>query len=78
MLCKTESKNFLKKKTESKKIDGKYCQPTDFRKLPKGMQPKELWNQSNFVLEENVRCMKNISVRVCVYIDGILEYKFKN
>ncbi|KAI9087266.1 hypothetical protein K1719_030736 [Acacia pycnantha] len=53
---------FCNEKTESTKIDSKYCQPADFRKLTKGMPPKELWNQPNLLSEEMVRCMKNIYI----------------
>ncbi|XP_028759093.1 uncharacterized protein LOC114718014 isoform X2 [Neltuma alba] len=53
---------FCCEKNESTKIDGKYCQPADFRKLPKGMPPKELWNWPNLLSEEMVRCMKNIYI----------------
>ncbi|KAI4355939.1 hypothetical protein L6164_004662 [Bauhinia variegata] len=47
-------------KLEPTKIFGKSCQPADFRKLPKGMPPKGLWDQPNVLSEEMVRCMKNI------------------
>ncbi|XP_054780422.1 uncharacterized protein LOC129288088 isoform X2 [Prosopis cineraria] len=53
---------FCYEKKESTKIEGKSCQPVDFRKLPKGMPPKELWNQPNLLSEEMVRCMKNIYI----------------
>ncbi|PON56481.1 Ternary complex factor MIP1, leucine-zipper [Trema orientale] len=42
------------------KMDSESCQPTDFRKLPKGMPPKGLWDNPNQLSEEMVRCMKNI------------------
>lgn len=51
---------FCCEKQESTKIDGKSCQPADFRKLPKGMPPKGIWDQPNLLSEEMVRCMKNI------------------
>lgn len=42
------------------KMDSESCQRTDFRKLPKGMPPKGLWDNPNQLSEEMVRCMKNI------------------
>lgn len=37
-------------------------QPSDFRKLPKGMPTKGLWDHPNQLSEEMVRCMKNIFI----------------
>ncbi|PON37061.1 Ternary complex factor MIP1, leucine-zipper [Parasponia andersonii] len=42
------------------KMDSESCQPMDFRKLPKGMPPKGLWDNPNQLSEQMVRCMKNI------------------
>lgn len=49
-------------KDEFTKKDGKSCQSADFRKLPKGMPPKGIWDQPNLLSEEMVRCMKNIFI----------------
>ncbi|KAJ1382190.1 Ternary complex factor MIP1, leucine-zipper [Sesbania bispinosa] len=35
-------------------------EPADFRKLPKRMPPKGIWDEPNFLSEEMVRCMKDI------------------
>ncbi|GMY23087.1 isoform 2 of rho gtpase-activating protein 7, partial [Fagus crenata] len=38
------------------------CQPVEFRKLPKGMPTKGLWDHPNQLLEEMVKCLKNIFI----------------
>ncbi|XP_061357202.1 uncharacterized protein LOC133301567 isoform X3 [Gastrolobium bilobum] len=49
-------------KNECTKLDGKYYQLADFRKLPKRMPPKGIWDEPNFLSEEMVRCMKDIFI----------------
>ncbi|KAM5579756.1 hypothetical protein ABKV19_009503 [Rosa sericea] len=45
-----------------RKMDLVSLQPSDFRKLPKGMPTKGLWDHPNQLSEEMVRCMKNIFI----------------
>lgn len=44
------------------KRDAKPVQPSDLKKLPKGIPHKGLWDNPNQLSEEMVRCMKNIFI----------------
>lgn len=46
----------------SGKMDPESFHPSEFRKLPKGMSLKGLWDRPNQLSEEMVRCMKNIFI----------------
>ncbi|XP_030971161.1 uncharacterized protein LOC115991543 isoform X2 [Quercus lobata] len=49
-------------KKMSMKIDSKSVQAVEFRKLPKGMPTKGLWDHPNQLSEEMMKCMKNIFI----------------
>ncbi|XP_075667084.1 uncharacterized protein LOC142636689 isoform X1 [Castanea sativa] len=49
-------------KKMSMKIDSKSGQAVEFRKLPKGMPTKGLWDHPNQLSEEMMKCMKNIFI----------------